>query len=83
MGSVYAWSIFVPLMKSQWGFSTAEIQLTIGFCIATFAFAMLFTGNLEKKIGPRNMASFQVFSCLLVTIWLLSRLENCLRYFAP
>ncbi len=58
LGGVYAWSFFVPMMEKQLGFSHTQTQLIIGFNIGFFALAMVFTGRLEKRLGPIKMAFF-------------------------
>jgi len=69
MGGVYAWSLFVPMMKTQLGFSTAQTQLMIGMTLAVFALSMLITGKLEKKYGSRTLgllSGFFMFSGYLL-----------------
>jgi MFS transporter, OFA family, oxalate/formate antiporter len=56
LGSVYAWSIFVPELKNNYGFSTAQTQLIFGILIATFALTMVLAGKLEHKFGPHIIA---------------------------
>jgi OFA family oxalate/formate antiporter-like MFS transporter len=56
LGGVYAWSFFVPLLEAQLGFSHTQTQLIIGFSLGFFALSMLFTGSLEKRLGPGKMA---------------------------
>jgi MFS transporter, OFA family, oxalate/formate antiporter len=53
LGGVYAWSIFVPMLKSQLGFSTLQTQLIVGLTLGVFAISMLATGKIEQKIGPK------------------------------
>lgn len=53
LGGVYAWSIFVPELINNYGFSSIETQLVFGILIAIFPVTMIFAGLLEKKIGIR------------------------------
>lgn len=57
LGGVYAWSIFVQPLKTEHGLTTAQTQLIFGFTIAAFTIAMIFSGRMEKKRGPRLTAS--------------------------
>lgn len=52
LGGVYAWSIFVPMLKKQLGYVTYQTQLIVGLTLGVFAFSMIFAGKLEKKWGP-------------------------------
>ncbi len=56
-GSVYAWSVFVSPLKTEFGLSTAQTQLIFGFIIASFSFTMLFVSRIEKKLGPKFTAA--------------------------
>jgi OFA family oxalate/formate antiporter-like MFS transporter len=57
LGGVYAWSIFVPPLRTEHGLTTAQTQLIFGFTIAIFTITMIFAGRMEKKRGPRLTAS--------------------------
>ena len=57
LGGVYAWSIFVPMLKKQLGYSTSQTQLIVGLTLGVFAVFMIFAGRLEKKYGPRPVAT--------------------------
>lgn len=56
LGGVYAWSIFVPMLKKQFGYSTLQTQIIVGLTLMTFAISMIFSGRLERKIGPQKVA---------------------------
>jgi OFA family oxalate/formate antiporter-like MFS transporter len=56
-GSVYAWSIFVAPLQTEFGLSTAYTQLIFGLIIGTFSITMLFVGRIERKLGPKTTAS--------------------------
>ena len=53
LGGVYAWSAFVPALKGELGFTTAQTQLVFGLTIASFTIAMVFAGRLLIRWGPR------------------------------
>jgi len=57
LGGVYAWSIFVPALRTEHGLSTAQTQLIFGVTIAAFTLAMIFAGRMERNRGPRSTAS--------------------------
>ncbi|MFO7657037.1 MAG: MFS transporter [Bacteroidales bacterium] len=52
LGSVYAWSIFVPGLKDNYHFTTTQTQLVFGVLIATFTLTMVLAGKWERKFGP-------------------------------
>lgn len=56
LGGVYAWSIFVPMLKIQLGYSSSQTQLIVGLTLGVFATFMIFSGKLEKKYGPKTIA---------------------------
>ncbi|MFW5758086.1 MAG: MFS transporter [Bacteroidota bacterium] len=53
LGGVYAWSIFVPDLEAEYGFSSFQTQLIFGVVIAIFPATMILAGNIEKKRGTR------------------------------
>jgi len=56
LGSVYAWSVFVPELKSNYGFTTTHTQLAFGMLIATFTLTMILAGRLERKYKPHVLS---------------------------
>jgi OFA family oxalate/formate antiporter-like MFS transporter len=56
-GAVYAWSIFVAPLKTEFGFSTLQTQLVYGLIIGIFTIAMLFVNKILRKYGPRISAA--------------------------
>ncbi|MBN1542150.1 MFS transporter [candidate division KSB1 bacterium] len=57
IGSVYAWSVFVPELKTVYGFSTAQTQLVFGVLTAIFPTTMIFAGRVERRIGSRALTA--------------------------
>ena len=55
-GSVYAWSIFVVPLRTDYGMSTGDTQLIFGTIIGFFSVTMLFVARIERRIGPRLTA---------------------------
>jgi len=55
LGVVYAWSTFVPALKSEYGVNEGAAGLSFGICIAVFTVVMLAGGNLQQKYGPRRI----------------------------
>jgi len=55
LGGIYAWSVFVPELVSNYSYSTTQTQIVFGTLICMFTLVMLLTGRLEAKIGPRPM----------------------------
>jgi len=52
-GSVYAWSIFVAPLKTDFGFTTTQTQIVYGLIIGIFTVGMLFVNKILRKYGPR------------------------------
>jgi OFA family oxalate/formate antiporter-like MFS transporter len=57
LGGVYAWSIFVPMLKKQLDFTTTQTQIIIALTLAIFALFMVVAGKLERKYGPRKVST--------------------------
>lgn len=55
-GAVYAWSIFVGPLQSEFGFTTAQTQIVYGLIIGIFTIGMLFVNKVLRKYGPRVSA---------------------------
>lgn len=53
LGGVYAWSEFVPHLRSVYGLSTAQTQAVFGTTIAVFTLVMVLAGKLLGACGPR------------------------------
>ncbi|MBN2135144.1 MAG: MFS transporter [Acidobacteria bacterium] len=53
LGGIYAWSVFVPSLKDNYGFSGTQTGLIFGITIGVFTLAMLFAGRLLDSKGPR------------------------------
>ncbi|MDZ7838829.1 MAG: hypothetical protein U5N58_13335 [Actinomycetota bacterium] len=51
LGGVYGFSVYVPPLKAEYGFSTAQTQLIFGFTISAFAISFVIAGRLLKKLG--------------------------------
>jgi OFA family oxalate/formate antiporter-like MFS transporter len=56
LGSIYAWSIYVPRLVADYGFSTGQTQLVFGVFIAVFTVAMVFGRSLLVRIGGKRLA---------------------------
>lgn len=56
LGSMYAWSNFVPKLKESYGFSTTQTQIIFGALIAVFVVTMIPAGHFERKFGTRITA---------------------------
>ena len=58
LGGVYAWSEFVPSLKSDYGFSQGQAGLIFGSTIGMFTVFMIPSGRLLHKFSPRVIATF-------------------------
>jgi OFA family oxalate/formate antiporter-like MFS transporter len=74
LGSLYAWSIFVTPLKTQYGYTTTQAQSIFSTNLVFFAISMIFAGRLQDKIGPRITAT--IGSVLFGLGYLLSGYTN-------
>ncbi len=56
IGSLYAWSEFVPALRNTYGLFTWKTQLVFGTLIAVFTVSMVVAGRLLRAVGPRWIA---------------------------
>ncbi len=53
LGGLYAWSTFVPSLRTDYHLTTAQTQIIFGLMIATFTIIMNFAGRMQERWGPR------------------------------
>jgi OFA family oxalate/formate antiporter-like MFS transporter len=53
LGANYAWSTFVPALKSDYGLSITQTQTVFGTISLALTCVMFFAGRLQDVIGPR------------------------------
>lgn len=58
IGGVYAWSVFVPALESEFQFSKGQSALIFGLIIGVFSLAMIPAGKTLRRFGPRKTAAF-------------------------
>lgn len=56
LGGLYAWSNFVHDLMKYHGLTAAQTQLVFGCLIAAFTIAMVFSGRMLRRRGPRYVA---------------------------
>jgi OFA family oxalate/formate antiporter-like MFS transporter len=57
LGSIYTWSLFNGPIAEKFGWEISQIVFTFSIAIFFFALATIFSGRLQKKIGPRKVAT--------------------------
>lgn len=57
LGTIYAWSAFVPALRESFGYSSAQMQLVFGTSFLIYACSMIVTGRLQDRHGPRPLAA--------------------------
>jgi OFA family oxalate/formate antiporter-like MFS transporter len=57
LGTVYAFSVFVKPLETEFAWSRATTQWAFSFALATFAIVMIPAGRLQDRIGPRKVAT--------------------------
>ncbi|MBT9158745.1 MAG: putative MFS-type transporter YhjX [Firmicutes bacterium] len=65
LGTLYAWSIFMPALQAEFGWSRATV--TIPFTVAglVFAFGMLPAGRFQDLKGPRPLIIFSAVALII------------------
>ncbi len=53
LGGIYAWSVFVPDLITNYGYKAVCTQFIYGSTILILTITMLWAGRLEKRYGPR------------------------------
>ncbi len=56
LGGIYAWSTFVPALRSDFGYSAAQTQSIFGLTIGILCFAAIVSGRIQDLCGPRLTA---------------------------
>lgn len=56
LGGIYAWSVFVPPLRSAFEYTAAQTQIVFGVTIMVFTTSMLVAGRGVDRFGPRPMA---------------------------
>lgn len=55
LGGIYAYSIYVPELKSDWGFTAAQTQIVFGLTVFMFTVFMIYGGKQLVKKGPKKL----------------------------
>lgn len=65
LGGVYAWSVFVAPLKSEYDLSTTQAQIIFGSAIAAFTISMVLAGRFQDKLGAKliTLISGLLFGC--------------------
>jgi OFA family oxalate/formate antiporter-like MFS transporter len=53
LGGIYAWSVFVPVLNRDFGYSSAQTQLVFGLTVAILCAGSVLGGRLQDLLGPR------------------------------
>ena len=53
LGGIYAWSVFVPVLRRDFGYSSAQTQFVFGLTIAILCAGALVGGRMQDVLGPR------------------------------
>jgi len=53
LGGIYAWSVFVPMLRHDFGYSAAQTQFIFGLTIAILCAGAIAGGRLQDVLGPR------------------------------
>jgi len=61
LGTYYAWSVFVPTLEREFGWSRTQTSLVPTIDMVTLASMFLVAGFLQRRIGPRIVAAIGGF----------------------
>jgi OFA family oxalate/formate antiporter-like MFS transporter len=53
LGGIYAWSVFVPVLRHDFGYSSAQSQFVFGLTVAVLCATSLVGGRMQDLMGPR------------------------------
>jgi OFA family oxalate/formate antiporter-like MFS transporter len=56
LGSLYAWSVFVPPLEKEFGWSRAQTSWVYTIAVVTFATTFVVAGRMQDARGPRLCA---------------------------
>lgn len=74
LGGIYAWSEFVPLLKSGYGLTTSQCGLIFGATIAVFTSVMIPAGRFMQRRGARLTAT--IGALLFATGYVMASLSQ-------
>lgn len=57
LGTIYTWSLFNQPLASKFGWQLSKVSLTFSITSFALAFATLFAGKLQDKLGIRKLVS--------------------------
>ena len=57
MGVTYSWSLIKKALITDWQWTNVEASFPLTTYTAVFALAVVFTGRMQDKLGPRLIAS--------------------------
>jgi MFS transporter, OFA family, oxalate/formate antiporter len=57
IGGIYTWSLFNQPLSDAFNWNKSDVFLTYSIAIFVFAFATLFAGRLQDRVGPRLVAT--------------------------
>jgi len=55
LGGIYAWSAVAEALQQDLGYSARQTQVTFGTVFLTFTTAIIVTGRLQDRFGPRPL----------------------------
>ena len=75
LGTFYAWSVFVPALEREFGWTRTQTSLVPTIASVLIASMFLVAGFLQRRIGPRSVATIGgllFVSGLLLASWIHS-----------
>ena len=69
LGAVYGWSVFVNPLREQFGASKLDVNLTFTITLMVLGVAAGFGGYLQRRFGPRAIATAAGVLCWAGSGW--------------
>jgi MFS transporter, OFA family, oxalate/formate antiporter len=60
IGGIYTWSLFNQPLSDAFVWNKSDVFLTYSIAIFVFAFATMFAGRLQDRVGPRLVATLGI-----------------------
>jgi OFA family oxalate/formate antiporter-like MFS transporter len=57
LGTYYAWSVFVPALEREFGWSRTQTSLVPTIDMVMLASMFMVAGLIQERVGPRSVAT--------------------------
>jgi len=90
LGTIYTWSLFNQPLADKFGWELSSVSITFSITSFALAFATLFAGKIQERIGIRRLIMISgivlglglIFSSMVSSLWLIYLLIGVVVGFA-